>query len=72
MRLSLLRTRNLSRGVVAYVDFLTDKNASLRGQDKMDTHEKLSWSVAEQQWQRVSGKNLFYLRNSCLGNVREM
>ena len=72
MRLSLLRTRNLSRGVVAYVDFLTDKNASLRGQDKMDTHEKLSWSVAEQQWQRVSEKNLFYLRNSCLGNVTEI
>jgi len=41
MRFSLLRTRKLSRGVVACADFLTDKNAFLRGQDKMDTHEKV-------------------------------
>jgi hypothetical protein len=49
---SLLRTLKLSRDFVAYADFLTDKNALLRGQIKMDTHEKLSWPAVEQQSQR--------------------
>jgi len=44
---SLLRTLKFSRDVVAYADLLTDKNALLRGQDKMDTHVKLSWPVVE-------------------------
>jgi len=57
MRFSLLRTRKMSRGVAAYVDFLTDKDTLLRGHDKTDTREKLSWSVVEQQSLRKQGKN---------------
>ena len=59
MRFSLLRTQKLSRGFVAYADFLTDNREQdkmdtpekvtwsviKRGQDKMDTHEKVKWSV---------------------------
>jgi hypothetical protein len=72
MCLSLLRTRKMSRGAVACADCLRDKNALLRGQDKMDTHEKLSWSVVEQQSQRDSGEKLFYLRKFYIGNVTEI
>jgi hypothetical protein len=47
---------------VAYADFLTDKINLFRGHDKMDNHEKLLWSVLEQQPQRESGEKLVLLK----------
>jgi hypothetical protein len=48
---SFLRTRKVSRGVLAYADFLTESDALCLGRDKMDTREKVSWFVVEQQSQ---------------------
>ena len=55
-----LRTRKPSCGVLAYADFLTAKGAFLRGHDKMDTCAKVSWSVVEQQSQRISGEKILF------------
>jgi hypothetical protein len=59
---------------VAYADFLIDKNALIRGQDKMDTHEKVVvvCSKTTAFAKSVGGENLFYLRKSWLGNVTEI
>jgi hypothetical protein len=51
MSWSLIRTRKVTRGVLAYAGFLTEKEALCRGHDKMDTRENVSWCVVEQQSQ---------------------